>query len=64
MADPRPLDVIRSDLRGARGFAITPSGRERFNELLREARAQCPDGESWKAILRELGLSERDASVS
>jgi len=60
MADEaRPLEAIRSDLRGAVALRISPGGAERFQALLREARQQCPDPETWNSVLRELGISER-----
>jgi hypothetical protein len=59
MAEARPLAAIRSALRGAKAFASSPDGYRRFQELLAEARQQCPDREAWNRVLAELGMSER-----
>jgi len=60
MAEVRSLEQIRSDLRGARAFAISPSGALRFQELLQEARQACGSRDEWLGILREIGMTERD----
>ena len=60
MSEGRPLEAIRSDLRGAKAFAISHNGNKRLRELLAEARQQCPDGDTWRNVLAELEMSERD----
>ena len=59
MAEGRPLEAIRSDLRGAKAFAVSPSGNMRFLELLAEARQACADKEAYRSVLRELGLNDQ-----
>ena len=59
MTEGRSLEAIRSDLRGAVAFAISPNGRLRFEELLQEARHACGSREEWHSVLAELGMSER-----
>jgi hypothetical protein len=55
----RPLDQIRSDLRGAIALApsVDPRHRERFSALLAEAKA-CTSPDQWTAMLRELSISD------
>jgi hypothetical protein len=55
----RPLDQIRSDLRGAIALApsVAPQHRERFSALLAEAKA-CASPDQWTAVLRELSISD------
>jgi len=51
----RPLDEIRSDLRGQAGLAISPLGVAKFHLLLAEAHAVASP-EQWKNLKRELSL--------
>ena len=57
----RPLDQIRSDLRGWVHLApATAVCQEKFAKLLREAKAACSPRE-WTEVLGELSISQQTA---
>jgi hypothetical protein len=57
----RPLEDIRSHLRGAWPLAgVTTVTQEKFGALLREAEAACSPSQ-WKALLAELSMSQQTA---
>lgn len=58
ITEGRPLEQIRSDLRAAKGFAISDPGAARFQELLREARSAAGSRDEFAAICREMGIAE------